>query len=90
MLQNYRLYYHVVETNQYRLSSSFKHSKLPKQWDREENRTRVPNSLEQFKSVQTVFDKLYNVKAISCNFGEKTAKLLLELQAKWFLKYQNL
>ena len=39
-------------------------AKLPKQWDKEEIRTKVPNSLEQLHNVQTVFDHLSNVKAI--------------------------
>ena len=67
-------------------------AKLPKQWDKDEIRTKVPNSLEQFHNLRTVFDQLSNVKAIYRYLIEKTTKLPLEQQAKWSseLKNQNL
>ena len=66
-------------------------AKLQKQWDRDEIRTRAPNSLERLNNVRTVFDKLPNAKAIYHYLMEKTAKLPLEQKAKWSeLKDQNL
>ena len=67
-------------------------AKLPKQWDKDEIRTKVPNLLEQLHNVRTVFDQLSNVKAIYRYLIEKTTKLPFEQQAKWFseLKDQNL
>ena len=49
----------------------------------------MPNSLEQLKNVQAVFDKLSNVKAIYRYLVGKTAKLPLEYQAKWSSKLKD-
>ena len=51
----------------------------------------MPNSLEQFHNVQTVFDQLSNVRAIYHYLIKKTTKLPLEQQAEWSseLKDQN-
>ena len=67
-------------------------AKLPKQWDKDEIRTKVQISLEQLHNVRTVFDQLSNVKAIYRYLIQKTTKLPLEQQAKWSseLKDQNL
>ena len=64
-------------------------AKLPKQWDKDEIRTKVPNSLEQLHNVRTVFYQLSNVKVIYRYLIEKTTKLPLEQQAKWFSELKD-